>query len=201
MPVNRRLHPNEKIILEVKPLLRAVPYWMLTSCLRVLSSIIILIVFLSMQVSKLTAIQKFLPHSVGLFVPALILFALIFSILYLWFNSRCKAHSYCVTNQRCIFSYGIWTNNKAIVPFNRVADVYTYQNVLEKMFGITSLYVTDMGAATAMGYGRVGRRSSVGNRGLLRMQGLDEAAAEEILDTISQHISSVQTVRVESGPA
>ncbi len=176
-----KLHEGEQIIADAKPIARVIPYWIITGGSRILLWVIVLSMWLSTfhhNLSIASAGKSFL-SSGGTILPTLIIFGVILGILFLWFQSRAKAHDYCVTNQRCIFSYGTWTNNRSVVPLNRVSDVYTNQSFLEKIFGITSLYITDMG----------GSNDRSRNRGRLRMQGLDEAKAEEILDTISQRIS------------
>jgi membrane protein YdbS with pleckstrin-like domain len=189
---NMKLHDDEKILIDAQPIKKVVPYWVITNGFHVVSIVVFLTFFFwikSKTDSDFSGVTSFFSHLNGSeYLIPLLVFAGVIGLLYLWFSSRVGAHHYRVTNQRCIFGYGVWTNNKAIVPFNRIADVYTYQNILEKIFGITSLYITDIG--TPMATGSFGRRTTAGNGGMLRMQGLNEEQAEEILDIISQHISS-----------
>jgi len=68
--------------------------------------------------------------------------------------------------------------DRTIVPFGRIADVYSNQSLIEKLFNVNSLVIDDTGASTLRRRGRP----------TLRMQGLTNKDCEKAMHLISEHL-------------
>lgn len=61
-----------------------------------------------------------------------------------------RTYVYYVTNQRCVFHGGILRRVERSVPYHKVTDVETSQNIVERAFGISKLNIFTPGTASVM---------------------------------------------------
>jgi len=114
-------------------------------------------------------------------IPAILL---IVCFLAIFFIVRQKAYRYSITNQGFAVKDTFGLNNKD-VTFSCIADVSIKQNILEKILGIMSLYISVIEPKKSMFL----HRKYYKNKGIIRLQGLSPKTAEEILDTVSSRVS------------
>jgi uncharacterized membrane protein YdbT with pleckstrin-like domain len=90
------------------------------------------------------------------------------AFLLLMFYCRClrRTYMYYITNQRCVFRGGILRRIERSVPYHKVTDVETSQNIVERALGISTLniFTPGTGSMTATPFG--GQRAEISFVGL-----------------------------------
>lgn len=181
MPI--ALHDNETILLELKPQPVSAWYWLFTRMWHVIWLAFLLLILVQVQFHHAA-----LSQAGGLFsqipiAPALLAFALLIGLGYLFFRMVVQGYDYTITNQRIILKYGFISLNTRIIPLNQISDVNMRANLIERLFGFGSVYIDCIGTIS-MTFRRSGAMSNT-----TRLEGISNADCEKAMEVISREIA------------
>ncbi|PHQ82271.1 MAG: hypothetical protein COB66_00610 [Coxiella sp. (in: Bacteria)] len=192
-----QLHEGEEILLNIKPHKKFAWYWALSRIRHVLLILIILAIFFvfsggdnsgnNASVSQtLEQGKSFFHHyGAGVFVGLLVVAVVLFFLIYLWARMATKKYDYCITNQRCILTSGFLSLNKRMIPYSSVNDVNMRTSLVERLFGLTSVYLDSIG--TMMSGSRF--RSGSNSNNTTRLEGITMEDCDKVMEIVSKHIS------------
>jgi uncharacterized membrane protein YdbT with pleckstrin-like domain len=201
--MNYKLQENEEVRFEIKPHGLSVWYFVLASLGRFLHLVVALIVvliftFLSdyMRGRGATDLSMlhFLANQFGVSIELMTTLAvaiLVVIFLGLWGLSKLvvNAYTYTITNQRIIIRYGLITLNQRIIPFSQINDINMQSSLLERIFGLGSVYLDTITTDINNFYRR--RPSNIMNN-TGRLEGLTHQDCDEIMNLISSHIQKLK---------
>ncbi len=201
--MNYKLQENEEVQFEIKPHGLSVWYFVLASLGRFLHLIVALIVvliftFLSdyMRGRGATDLSMlhFLANQFGVSIELMTTLAvaiLVVIFLGLWGLSKLvvNAYTYTITNQRIIIRYGLITLNQRIIPFSQINDINMQSSLLERIFGLGSVYL-DTITTDINNFYRRSPSNIMNNTG--RLEGLTHQDCDEIMNLISSHIQKLK---------
>lgn len=190
MNQNIQLHANEKILLTLKPKHSASLYLAITNTgAYFLPLMIILFVFTILpannghDVSLTTALKQIitlLAANIWWIIP---LFIIISLISYFWSKYAVSQYQYTITNQRIINYSGFWGINCKIIPYERIVDVDLKQNPLQRLLGISSVFIGEQNILINANNARQRQRNAN------NLVGLSPSEAAQALQIISEQIS------------
>ncbi len=151
-----RLHPDEKMVLELRPARGLIVLWLISRCLPLALGVGGLVLFITSSIAG-----DLLP---GVYVGcpvAAVTFAL--SAVYHVFLRR--SYAYYITSRRCVFHGGILLEVERSVPYHKITNVETSRNIIERAVGISrpNLIAPGTGGARS-GLDRLAEISFVGLR-------------------------------------
>lgn len=100
-----------------------------------------------------------------------------------------KAYSYTITNQRIIIRFGLIVLNQRIIPLSQINDVNMQSSVLERLFGLGSVYL-DTITTNMNNFYRRRPSSLMNNTG--RLEGLNHEQCDEVMNIISAHVQKLR---------
>jgi uncharacterized membrane protein YdbT with pleckstrin-like domain len=202
--MNYKLQENEEVRLEIKPHGLSVWYFVLASMGRFLHLIImfLLVVLMSFishyfnsEYGSSWSIFSFIAERIGLKTETIMmlslgLLVLIFLGLFGLSKLVVNAYTYTITNQRIIIRYGLITLNQRIIPFSQINDINMQSSILERIFGLGSIYLDTITTNLNNFYRR--RSSNIMNN-TGRLEGLTHQDCDEVMNIISAHIQKLKT--------
>jgi len=142
---------DEEVLHELRPEPKLLVTWFFTRCLpfAVVGAIIsftwfgVLFTYIDTEHLVATSVNRTTLVIASFFIvfgPVLI------SFLYSVYLRR--TFVYYITDKRCIFHGGILRRVTRSVPYHKITDVEMSQNIVERMLGISSLYIFTPGTAS-----------------------------------------------------
>ncbi len=134
------LQEEEKVIYEGYPQPVILVLWFF----KALFFAVIISFFINTFLTVLT--RNFTSYGINyflVFIPVLVI-----SFIYQIFLRR--SYHYYITNERVIFQGGILLRQIKNVPYHKVTDVSIYQNIIERIIGISTLNVHTAGTGVQM---------------------------------------------------
>ncbi|QIW09811.1 PH domain-containing protein [Francisella sp. LA112445] len=171
------LQENENILLELKPNKSSIIYFFIIKLWHSSFLIIAIAVMFFSKLNKTTINHDMLTNTVLVIFVLLIIY---FIVAWFFIRRIINGYSYIITNQRCILKYGFLYLNRRDIPYRNINDVNLRSNIIEKAFGLGSVYINDI--STAM---RVNTRVS---NNTCRMEGLTLDECEKAMDLINENI-------------
>ena len=81
--------------------------------------------------------------------PEMLIWIIPFILVFIYHVFLIRTYEYYITNRRVIFKGGIVRKKMRSVPFRKITDVETSQNIIEQMLGISKLHIHTAGTGTA----------------------------------------------------
>lgn len=147
-----KFRDGENQLFETRPEKKIFNMWIITKVfpLSILTLVIINYVKLVLWVFffALPSGRSNMSFPIHLFEDCLPLFLCCFVLYFVYYRNLMKTFVYYITNQRCVFSGGIFVRRIRSVPFHKITDVEINQNFIEAIFGIYSLKVFTPGTGS-----------------------------------------------------
>lgn len=171
------LQENENILLELKPDRTSSIYFFI---IKLWHSSFLVIAIATIFFSKLNKTNLDNTNVKNVVLVILILLVIYFIVAWFFIRRVVNCYSYTITNQRCILKYGFLYLNRRDISYHNINDVNLRSNIVEKLFGLGSVYINDI--STAM---RINSRIS---NNTCRMEGITLDECEKAMDLINDNI-------------
>lgn len=171
-----RLQDGEVILKEFKPSKKVV--------IKFAIGTIILAFFLLITLGPALILPLFISHAAALWAAALIIFTLIVLIVVagvVYGLLAYSKYSYWITNHRSIGRRGVIGFTLDSMPLENVADVIISRSILDRILGISSIYVQPIGGGMVLPIRGTGFNRYQGSNTFI---GIDPSSAPEIQQLI-----------------
>jgi uncharacterized membrane protein YdbT with pleckstrin-like domain len=176
------LHDGEEVVLHLKPSKIAPAFWLLSKIWPLIATlffIVMIIKFYQQNVLIPIPLIATFNQLANWVVP---LFILMIIGLYIWLALVANAYNYVVTNQRLMLRYGLFSINTRIIPYSQVSGVNVRATLLERIFGLRSVYIDAIGTS-------ISDRNFSSGSNTTRMDGLSVTESRKVVDAIGSFIA------------
>ena len=146
-----KLIHDEEVLHELRPEPKLLVIWFFTRCLPFafagagISLMLLGVLFNSIDSTHL--VPTIINRTTLIIASFVIVFGpVVIAFLYSVYLRR--TFVYYITDKRCIFHGGILRRVTRSVPYHKITDVEMSQNIVERMLGISSLYIFTPGTAS-----------------------------------------------------
>ena len=187
------LNEGEKICFDCQPGRRAVMYWFFSNVIYLWLAVIGLAILLGFShiylhlgqfqhgnLLKALKQANYIPYV--LVVIGLLI--IIGGATYMWCNKMAQNYHYVVTNQRCVLHYGMLSLSRSMIPIHNIMDIDMQATFFERLFGMGSVYVDNIGTFTGQMMGGIGAISVTS-----RLEGLTLEECEQVMNLLSKMIA------------
>lgn len=189
--MNPQLLNGEVVEIQIKPHSRFSWYWAVSrSWKSIIILIIIAIIFVfqgpnhnKLEHTKTASMHFFSHYGSGVFVGLLALCVVLFLLTYIWAKLAIKYYDYYITNKRCILSSGFLSINRRTLPYSSINDVNIRASLIERLFGLTSIYLDSVGTIMSGNSFRTNNNSN----NTTRLEGIPIEDSENIMNIISKY--------------
>lgn len=180
-----KLHEGEQVLMQVKPQPKTAWYWIISKTWHLITFLIIFGAFLAFSgdQTETALIDKAASYARSiqlLWIPGIVV---LLALAYFWFRKVVEAYDYIITDQRCIFRYGLLSLNTRVIPYSQITDINMRCSFLERWFSLASVRVDCLGTLLNPTGGQ--RRT---NNNTTCMEGLTLAQCAEVVETISARL-------------
>ncbi len=146
-----RLQEGENIIHELRPEPKVLWIWLFTKCIpfAFVGAFLTFWCFAFFGGMFAVATKSDSPWPiVNGGIAALIVAPILFIIGLIYCKYLRQTYVYSITNRRCVFQGGILRRVERSVPYHKITDVEMSQNIIERIFGISSLKIFTPGTGS-----------------------------------------------------
>ena len=185
-----KLESNEEVLLNIKPSKSSALYFLLAKCGRGILIFFALGVLLYFDYGANSIIKPLMHFCNKLFdslhyelIPIIIV---LLAGLYYWLRMTINGYDYVITNHRIIVCFGFITKNTRIIPYRQLNDINSQASLLERFFGLETIYLDTVSNSLNLNRRRSGNNST-------RLEGLTPTVSQEAMEIMSKYLVSAKS--------